>query len=112
MANNKFVHQSVYNISVNRDRIIEIACNEELSKKDYKVFLMLLSQLTGYKEPEKISLANPDPLNFKKIDKSQIADALDMKKKDVEASIENLFDFGYLEEGDNDTVTGGYRFTF
>lgn len=113
MANNKFVHQSVYNVSVNRDKLVSIACNEDLNKKDYKVFLMLLSQLTGYKAPEiQRENSSPDPLNFKRVDVRQIADSLDLKRKEVDTSIDNLFDQGYLEEGSNDVVTDGWRFTF
>lgn len=113
MANNKFVCQSVYNVSVNRDKLITVACNEDLGKKDLRVFLMLLSQLTGYKEPENISSKTaPDPLNFKKVDVGQIANSLNLKKKDVDRSIDNLFDEGYLEEGSNDSVDDGWRFTF
>lgn len=113
MANNKFVCQSVYNVSVNRDKLISIACNQELGKKDLKVFLMLLSQLTGYKEPENVnSKTAPDPLNFKRVDVRQIAESLDMKRKDVDNAIDNLFAEGYLEEGSNDSVAEGWRFTF
>ena len=113
MANNKFVSQSVYNVSVNRDKLIEIACNEDMSKKEYKVFIMLLSQLTGYRPPE-VDRSNsaPDPLNFKRVDERQIADSLNLKKKDVSEAIDQLFDYGYLEEGSNDSVSDGWRFKF
>jgi hypothetical protein len=112
MANNKFVSQSVYNVSVNRNKIIDIACNDNMSKKEYKVFLMLLSQLSGYKAPEVVKSNNVDPYNFKKIDTKQIAEALDIKRKEVEAAVDALFDYGYLEEGSNESVSEGWRFTF
>ena len=53
-----------------------------------------------------------DPLNFKKIQYKRIAKTLNMEKRDVIDSVNNIWNEGYLEQGSNDTIEKGYRFTF
>lgn len=112
MANNRCTYQQEHTISVKREKLIEVASNEDLSKKDLKVFLVLLTQLDGYIMPKTYNPNWKDPLNFKRIDIRQMSELLDISKKDVKKSIENLWDAGYLETGSNDTIKDGYRFTF
>ena len=112
MANNRNTYQQVENISVKRNKILEIATNLDLSKNDIRVFLVLLTQLDGYSLPKKYSQHHKDPLNFKIIDVDAIADLLYLSKKKVKKSIENIHDEGYIEEGSNETIQHGYRFTF
>lgn len=111
MANVKAVYQQINTVSVQRIAIIDIASDEDLSCKDYKVLLMLLSQLEGYSRPVNYKEEN-DPLNFKRINPESIADALRIKKKDVKKSIQWLLELGYIEMGSNETIKNGYRFTF
>lgn len=112
MANNRNTYQQVENISVKREKILEISTNLDLSKNDIRVFLVLLTQLDGYTVPKTMHQKHRDPLNFKIIDIDQIADLLCLSKKKVRKSIEHIHDEGLIEEGSNDTIKHGYRFTF
>ena len=44
MSSNRNTYQQVTNVSVNRDRLIEIAQDTEYTKKDFRVFFALLAQ--------------------------------------------------------------------
>ena len=110
MANNKFTYQQVTNVSINKNKLVEIATNYHLSENDLRVVIVLFTELNGWRESEKRE--TKDPLNFKKIDLETIGDILDMKKKDVKKSIKHLINSDLIEEGDSDTVKNGYRFRF
>ena len=110
MANNRNTYQQVRNVSINREKLLEISMNKGLSKKDLRVFLMLLTELNGWSRPK--SRDQEDPQNFKLIDIKTISKILDMDKKDVKKSIQNLMDADIVEPGDSDTVKNGYRFQF
>lgn len=112
MANNRNTYQQVQTVSVKRESLLDIATNLDLSKKELRVILVLLTQLDGYSQPKKLNENHHDPLNFKIIDVSAIADVLTMTKKEVKKAIEKIHDEGIIEEGSNDTVSHGYRFTF
>ena len=112
MANNRNTYQQVETISVKREKIVDIAVNPELSKDDYRVFLVLLSQLEGYSVPKTFHKNHKDPLNFKIIDIEAISELLYMSKKKVKKCIRYLHEEGIIEEGGNDTIKSGYRFTF
>lgn len=112
MANNRCTYQQQYNVSIPRIMIAEIASNDRLSKKDLRVILMLFTHLDGYSEPMSARANCPDPENYKRIDVENIADTLCMKKKDVKDSIKRIEKEGYIEKGSNNSVKGGYRFTF
>lgn len=110
MANNKYVYQQTTNVSINKEKLLEIASNQALNKKDYRVLLCLFTELNGWS-------ANPtprtkDPLNYKKIDISKIADVLNLKKKEVKDCIRTLIEAEIIEEGDSETIKSGYRFLF
>lgn len=113
MANNNFTYQQVYTVSVNKRSISKIASDEDLSKNDYKVFLVLLTQLEGYRyDYESKGRKRVDPENFKSIDINVIAKTTFLSKKKIKKSIKNLINGGYLETGSNDVIEDGYRFTF
>lgn len=112
MASNRNTYQQIETVSVKRDKLIDIASDIEYSKKDLRVFLVLLTQLDGYSVPKTLHSRHKDPLNFKRIDIEAMADLLCMSKKDVKKSINRLHDDGLIEKGSNDTITNGYRFTF
>lgn len=113
MANNNSVYQQKQTVSVPKKELTEyVILNEELSKKDYKVFLMLLTELDGYSSSRARRSEDYDPLNFTKVDAEQMAKVLDMKKDDVKKSIKKLIQEGILEKGSNKNMKNGYRFTF
>lgn len=112
MANTRGTSQQMSNVSINKNKLIEIAGNEALSKKDLRVLLCLFTELEGYKRPEKERRDTKDPLNYKKIDARTIAEILNISKKEVKKSIENLIEADLLEPGDSGTVKNGYRFQF
>lgn len=110
MSNRSFTYQQVETISVKRNKILEISTNPSFTKNDYKVFLLLLTQLEGYAIPLKGNYT--DPMNFKIIDIKTMSDTIGISKKKVKKSIDDLCFEGILEEGSNDTIKKGYRFTF
>lgn len=115
MSQHNATYQQQHTVSIRRQKLIDIALLEELDTDDYRVFLILLTQLDGFKIPEPTatnSTTFKDPLNFKKIDVEQIADTLGIKKKKVKKSIDLMYNLYLLEKGDNETVKNGYRFTF
>jgi transcription initiation factor IIE alpha subunit len=113
MANNRCTYQQTYTISVPRKELLEyVILNDELSKKDYRVFLMLLTELDGYSYPRGRVSENPDPHNYKKIDSEKIADELNMKESEVKDCIKKLRKEGIIEKGDTKNMKNGYRFTF
>lgn len=113
MANNKNIYQQKQTISIPRKELLEyVVYNKELSKKDYKVFLMLLTKLDGYSSPKGKMFDDNDPKNFTKIDSEQIAEYLELDESDVKKSIKTLLNEGIIEKGDNTNVKNGYRFTF
>ena len=111
MANTNATYQQVNTVSVRREKLIDIASDTGYGKNDLRVFLALLTQLEGF-TPPKNNREYKDPLNFKIIDIKAISDTLDISKKKVKKIIEKLHDDGLLEEGGNDTIKSGYRFTF
>lgn len=113
MANNRNTYQQTYTISVPRKELLEyVIYNRELNKKDYKVFLMLLTELDGYSKPKGNKIDNPDPKNFTKVDAERIADKLDLGEDDVKKSIKKLLNEGIIEKGNTTNMKNGYRFTF
>lgn len=85
-------------MSTNIDALQKISENNELSKKDYKIFLFLSCRL----ESE----------FFKRIDIEQIADTLDLTKKDVKKSIEKLLEQEIIEEGSDEHISKGYKMCY
>ena len=112
MSNHRHTYQQVETLSVKRDRITDIAMNLEWSKNDLRVFLALLTQLEGYSIPKTLHSDHKDPLNFKIIDIEALSDLLSISKKKVKKCINHLHEEGIIEEGGNDTIKSGYRFTF
>ena len=92
MANNRNTYQQIYNVSVPKAELLDfVVYNQELNKKDYKIFLMLLTELNGY---SKSSNSKEDPKNFTK------------------KSIKKLVREGIIEKGNTTNMKNGYRFTF
>lgn len=113
MANNRNTYQQIYTVSVPKKELLEIVVyNPELKKTDYRIFLMLLTELEGYSVPSGRRTTRPDPCNFIKIDTEQIAEDLDLEETDVKKSIKKLLNEGIIEKGKTNSITNGYRFTF
>lgn len=112
MASNRNTYQQVHNVSIPRDNLTEIAKDDTLNKTDYRVFIMLLTELDGFSPPNNYRLDYKDPMNFKKIDKKRMADKLGISKDKLSKSIENLFNSGIIESGNTNSIKNGLRFTF
>lgn len=86
-------------ISLPRDEFKSaVVRNSDLSKKDIRVLLHLLTHLDGS--------------NFREISKKNISYDLDISKKDVSSSIENLIEEGILSCGSTSSVKDGYILNF
>ena len=107
----KYTHQQLAKVSINRESLLDLASNEDLDEIDYRVILLLLTQLNGFNRTYS-TRESEDPLNYKKINKDSIADSLDINKKDVKKSIKKLLKMNLIEMGDNQSIKNGYRFTF
>ena len=113
MSANRCVYQQTYNVSVPKKELLDyVVYNDELSKTDYRIFLMLLTELNGYKPAKNDKWGDRDPQVFTKIDTEQIADQLDIDEKKVKESIKTLMKHGIIEKGDTVNMKNGYRFTF
>jgi RIO-like serine/threonine protein kinase len=110
MANNKFVYQQQTNVSVNKSKLRWIASHPDLKKTDYKVILVLLTQLNGYNKPPTSKVTDPENFSYVHID--SIATALSVSKKKIKESLDKLVELEIIEQGDGDAVHDGYRFTF
>lgn len=92
-------YQNLQTISLNRrDWMDYVVRNEELTKKDLRVLLHLFTHI--------------DHKVFKEVSLKQIANDLDISKKNVEESIQRLLDMEIIEKGSSASVKNGYRATF
>ena len=113
MGNSNSTYQQKNTVSVRKKELREyVVFNQELNKKDYRVFLMLLTELSGYSYSKRGPFSDEDPQNFTKIDSEQIAKYLEMDESDVKKSIKKLINEGILEKGHTPNMKNGYRFTF
>ena len=105
------LHQQKYGMTVPRDEfLLKLVYSEELSKKELRVALLLLTELEGLKPKDRNTAK--DPSNFRRIDPKHIAIDLGLKKKDVQEIIDRLVELEIQEEGEGASVKHGYRFTF
>ena len=109
MANSLDTLQQKTSFSVNRDSFLDrVVKNEDLSKKDIRVLLLLLTSLPGYCDRP----TRDDPKKFEAVHPKAIAKTLKMKKKDVEDCLEHLCELCIIEIGNSETIKNGYRLTF
>lgn len=105
------VYQGKVSFSVPREPFRNlIILNDSLSKKDLKVALLLLTELTGFNPGA--TARREDPGVYKKVSPKAIAKELDISKEDVKRSLDVLLKQGIIEEGSTPAVEKGYRFTF
>lgn len=111
MASVPYTKQLHETISIPRKEFSrKILYNKELSKKDLRVFLALLTLLDGIREVDVDT--RRDRENFEKVNKKRIAESLDMSEKDVENSFQKLEEEGIIQEGSTIAIRHGYRFLF
>ena len=84
--------------STDIDQFQTVAENQNLSKKDLRIFLFLCCRLTSKR--------------YVKLDKKQIAESLCMTKKEIDKSIDNLINEGILSKGSDEHVKSGYKLTY
>ena len=114
MALAKNLTQWKRSFAVPREAFIRaIVENEEMTKKQLRVTLLLLASLDGYSPPKSSMRGDEnDPMLFTAISKKEIANTLNIDKTDVDDAIDFLLSYEILEEGKDRTNKKGYRFTF
>jgi len=86
-------------MSINRAEFTrKVVLNENLTKKDLRVLMHLMTEI--------------DTRDYRSISKKSIATTLNLSKKEVTEAIYNLCIQNIIEEGDSDTVRGGYKTLF
>ena len=109
MANVTRVYQQVNTFSVPREDFLQyILLNKDLSKKDLRVALILLTELDGAKMDTKAD----NDTSYRKVNVGKIADNLDLDKADVKKSLDTLCINYIIEKGNSINSKNGYRFTF
>ena len=109
MARNS-VYQQLTCFTVPRENFLNmVVYNENLSKKDLRVLMLLLTKLEGI-NPNQETYKDRD--NYIKISPGNIAKDLGLSKREVLNAIDNLLDEDIIQEGSSKTVKCGYRFTF
>lgn len=121
MANNRCTYQQEYTVSIPKQELLErVAYNFKFNERDLRVFMLLLTELNGYKQSTVSSrLGDPDSEknksvknNFKKISPGKISKEFGYSKEEVKKSIKKLMKYGVIEKGDSNGAKDGYRFTF
>ncbi len=121
MANINTTYQQINTFSVNRQAFLEaVVYNDSLTENDLRVVCLLLTQLDGFryekvyhmKDGKERRQWNNDPKNFKNIDVKRMAKSLNISKKEVKRALDRLKEECILDQGSNETVKDGYRFTF
>lgn len=99
MATSKSTYQYKHSISINRQNFLDMVVrNDELTKKDLRVCLHLMTHL--------------DSESYKEITKKQIAYDLEISKADVTKAIDNLIEYGIIRKGSSASVDGGLKLLF
>lgn len=84
--------------STDSDKFQMVAGNQNLSKKDLRVFISLCCRVTSR--------------FFTKVDKAQLAESLCIPKKEIEKSLDNLVNEGILSKGSDEHVKSGYKMCY
>ena len=99
MAQSSKTFQYQATMSINREKFIDkVVTNESLTKKDLRVLMYLMTHI--------------DAKVYKSVSKKSIAETLNMSKKDVATSLDNLCYECIISRGDSETVRGGYKSLF
>ena len=90
--NGHIIHATKFSTDVNQFQIV--AENPNLSKNDLRIFIFLCCRLNSK--------------HYVKIDKSQISESLNIPKKKVTESIDNLVQHNIIMKGTDNHTKGGY----
>ena len=94
--NGHIIHATKFSTDINQFQTI--AENENFSKTDLRIFIFLSCRLGSQR--------------YTRVDKSQISESLNISKKKVSESLENLEQFGIIEKGSDEHTKNGYRMTY
>lgn len=99
VESSKKTHQNISTVAINRQSFLDLVVkNDNLTKKDIRVFMHLLTHL--------------DAIKYKEVSCKNIAKDLGYDKSDVKESINNLYTEGIIDIGDSGSVERGLKFTF
>lgn len=94
--NGHIIHATKFSTDINQFQTI--AENEEFSKTDLRVFIYLSCRLGSQR--------------FTRVDKSQISDSLNISKKKISESLDNLETFGVIVRGSDEHTKNGYKMIY
>ena len=94
--NGHIVHSTKFSTDI--DRFQTVAENQNLSKKDLRIFVSLCCRMSSR--------------FYTKVDKNQLAQTLCIPKKDIEKSLENLENEGIITKGSDEHVKSGYKMSY
>lgn len=94
--NGHIIHATKFSTDINQFQTI--AENENFSKTDLRIFIFLSCRLGSQR--------------YTRVDKSQISESLNISKKKVSESLENLEQFGIIEKGSDEHTKNGYRMSY
>lgn len=94
--NGHILHATKFSTDINQFQLI--AENEDLTKTDLRVFIFLCCRLGSQR--------------FTKIDKSQLAESLNVSKKKISESLDKLESHEYIEKGSDEHTRNGYRMSY
>jgi RIO-like serine/threonine protein kinase len=84
--------------STDIDKFQVVAENQNLSKKELRVFMSLCCRMSSR--------------FYIKVDKNQLAQTLCIPKKDVEKALDNLENEGIIIKGSDEHVKSGYKMSY
>ncbi|ELK39637.1 hypothetical protein BAG01nite_45280 [Brevibacillus agri] len=90
------IEQKTRTVKINKSFLLELAEDDRLNKKDFRLILYLLTEL--------------DDVEFVRITQKQVCVDLFLEKSVVSKSFASLISLGILEEGVTENFEKGYRF--
>ncbi len=94
--NGHIIYATKFSTDVNQFQTV--AENENLTKSDLRVFIFLSCRLGSQ--------------HYIRVDKSQISESLNIPKKKITNSLDNLERYGIIEQGSDDHTKNGYKMTY
>ena len=94
--NGHIIHATKFSTDI--DRYQAVAENQNLNKKDLRVFLFLCCRIGSQR--------------YIRIDKAQMAESLCIPKKEIDNSLDALENEGIIANGSDDHVKSGYKMVY
>ena len=94
--NGHIIHATKFSTDI--DRFQTVAENQNLNKKDLRIFTFLCCRIGSQ--------------HYTKIDKKQISESLSIPKKEIDKSLDVLENEGIISKGSDDHVKSGYKMTY